>query len=885
MATASSADAAPGAAYTGLLAGLGAVVRHELRMLLFSPVTYLFQIGFLGLLSVCIFLVSDYYNENEASIASLLEYLPWLAVLLVPALAMRAWPQEQDDRSTELTLSLPIALPALVLGKFLAGWLLLCLTLLFTAALPATAYYLGEPDSGAMLAGYLGAVLMLGAYYALSLFGSALTRDPLAAFVVSLALLTALLAAGWDVSGRLLHDVLSAKVIGVLATFSPGRCLTDLSRGLVDARSVGPLAVLTVGGLVASGIVIASRGRRGGWRDRWRLVALLAATLVATILLIIGVARLPWSLDLTDEQEFTLDEGTRHILAALPGKVEVTLYWSAGQANVPNAIKAHARRIKDLLNVMGSKAGHGLTVRVVDPVPDTEAELEAWRAGMRRVPMSSGDVFYLGLTASEGARVGRVPYFDLRRASLLEYDLAVVFDGLTEARTPKIGVLTPLLPPAAAEAAEAPKGLSFLAELRRNYDVAVIPFFADEIPPGLDALVLIDATVLKRKTLFAIDQYLMRGGSLIVLVDPYIRVNPESNAVVPGPSPEVDDITDLLRTYGFGYEGRSVVGDATAAAEVRDADNNPLTYPYWLRLRTDNLSTSHPATAGLNELLLAEPGSFTIDTGGPVQPLIWSGAASGTIDRDGIEQGTPRERALAFKADGGRRVLAAVRRGRFDSAYTAPPEGAGPGFLTASQDPGLVFAVADVDWIFDAFALDSRSIGGDVVIRPLNDNLALLLNLVGYATGKEALISIRSRGRVDRAFTRVEALFREAEARLREEESALAGKVAEMEASLRRDAEAGATAQPALRSGANSTGMEERLVDLLAARRSLREIRARIRRDVDDLGQTVRLVNILSGPALVLLFWGGVAGLRRRGRKTEREYRRAVLPRGERLPG
>ena len=141
------------------LAGTGAVFRHELRLLLYQPLSYLFQLGFLAVLAASVFLIADFYATDEASIRPLLVFLPWVALILVPALAMRAWIEDHSDRSMELTLTLPVSVGAVVLGKFLAGYLVLIVTLLFTLPLVATVYYLGEPDSGVLFAGYLASAL------------------------------------------------------------------------------------------------------------------------------------------------------------------------------------------------------------------------------------------------------------------------------------------------------------------------------------------------------------------------------------------------------------------------------------------------------------------------------------------------------------------------------------------------------------------------------------------------------------------------------------------------------------------------------------------------------------------------------------------------------
>ena len=203
------------------LAGTRAVFRHELRLFLFSPLTYLFQCGFLAALSVCVFLIADFYSTDEASIRPMLTFLPWVALIMVPALAMRAWADEHGDRAIELVLTLPVSIGAVVLGKFLAGYLVLLVTLLFTLPLVATVYYLGSPDPGVLFAGYVASASILAVYYAISLFAGAFSREQVGAFVLSLTVLFILMILGWDVFERLLHDHLPAGLIDALALYSP----------------------------------------------------------------------------------------------------------------------------------------------------------------------------------------------------------------------------------------------------------------------------------------------------------------------------------------------------------------------------------------------------------------------------------------------------------------------------------------------------------------------------------------------------------------------------------------------------------------------------------------------------------------------------------------
>ena len=848
------------------LAGTRAVFRHELRLFLFSPLTYLFQCGFLAALSVCVFLIADFYSTDEASIRPMLTFLPWVALIMVPALAMRAWADEHGDRAIELVLTLPVSIGAVVLGKFLAGYLVLLVTLLFTLPLVATVYYLGGPDPGVLFAGYVASASILAVYYAISLFAGAFSREQVGAFVLSLTVLFILMILGWDVFERLLHDHLPAGLIDALALYSPNTWLVRLSRGLIDTAGVVYVVAVTSAALAGARMVIRARLVRAGsgiWAPGVWVRTLIGVALLAVLIPL--STRIPGGLDLTAEKEFTLHAGTLKVVSRVPRGTEVTLYWSAGESSVPTAIKSHARRIRDLLDTLAARADGRITVRMIDPAPDTDEELKAQAQGVRRIPMSSGDQFYLGAIFRHGDRVGSIPYFDIRRDRFLEYDIAVALNGLTRERTPRLGVISPLLPSEAALTER--EGLSFMAELKRAYDIAVIPYFKKDLPEGLDALLLIDTVVLRREMLYAIDQFVMRGGSLIVMLDPYLRFDRTSNAVNPEPSTEINDISDLLQKYGVRYVGDSVVGDAELASPVADQNQVRMSFPFWMRIGEKGISRSHPVSADLNEVFMVEPGELKLLDPTRAVPLISTTEHSGASPRANFSNELPRELAMDFKPDDRKRVIAAAIRGPFESAFAAPPEGVDDThYIRRSEAPSVVFAVADVDWLFDPFSLQKVDVGDRVVVRPLNDNLAFLLNMVGYAAGDGALIAIRSRGKLDRPFTRVAKLFRTAEQRFHREEQALTQRVSEIESRI--------TALPGVTKDTKFDQLPVEIKDelskfqteLLAARRKLRDIRQKIRSEVDLLGQELTIINLASGPLLTLVFAMVVRIQRGRGR-------------------
>ena len=841
-----------------------AVFRHESRLYLFSPLTYIFLAGFLAALAAGMFLVADFYATDEASIRAMLVFLPWVAMIMVPALAMRAWVDEHSDRGIELMLTLPHRLSAVVAGKFLAGYALLLISLAFTAPMVASVYYLGAPDAGVLAAGYLAAALLIGLYFAVSLLASALAREPVGAFVIALLLLFVMLLMGWNVFSRLLEGWVAAPVIAVLAVYSPKTWLDSISRGFVDFAGVAYFLLVILTALWGTTLVINAR-RRGTSSLACTLkgLAVTLALLAALAVVIPAMSRVPLAFDLTAEGEFTLHQGTLRVVERLPDGVHVTLYWSAGEASVPVAIKSHARRVGDMFAGLAEKSQGKLTFAAVDPQPDSDEELEALAGGLRRVPMSSGDSFFFGAVFHHGGRVGNIPYFDIRRDRLAEYDIAVALNGFGAAQIPKIGVVSPLLPSIAA--IENQEGLSFMAELKRAYDIAVIPHFREALPEGLDVVIVLDATILRREMLYAIDQFIMAGGNLILMIDPYVRFHRASNQVNPQPSKEINDISDLLLVYGIRYLGGDVVGDVTLAAPVADRRQVKMSFPFWMRLRQEQLSASHPVTAALNEVFFVEAGALSLEAGNRAQALVTTTEKSGSRQRQGFNEKTPRQLALDFKPDGRRRVIAAALRGPFESAFKKPPREIGETkHLRRSEDGPVIFAIADVDWLFDPFALQSMEVGGQLVVRPLNDNLALLLNLVEYASGDPALISIRSRGRLQRPFTRVVKLFQAAEERYREQEAGLARQIAEIEKRVQVLAgQEGIDNYDQLPAEVKS---EVRKVQqkLLPMRKKLRDIRHRIREEVDSLGRHLIVINLLAGPFFVLLFAAFVHLVRRK---------------------
>lgn len=833
-------------------AGTLAVLRHEWRALTANRLILVFQGTFLVALSALIFLVADFYSGDTASPALLATFLPWVALIFVPALAMSALSEESGDRELELLSTLPMRQSSIVTGKWLARCGLLTVTLALTFPFPLTIAYLGDPDWGRVAAVYFGGVLFLAALLAVALFSASMFRDQIGGFVSALAVLFILVALGWDAIARLLPEDHAVVLLGLFESVSPKYWFDRIASGRIELAALIYFMAVPVLALWGASMVLQLRcGASLATRQAAFAIGKILPVALACAFVIASADRHDLAFDATDEREYSLDDATKKVIDRVPTGTVIDLYWSAGAVNVPASIREHARRVTGLLEAMASRSEGRLQLHKHVPTPESDQEFTALRAGVALVPMSSGDSFMLGATVRSGERQSRIAYFDLSRERLLEYDIALMLASLGRTKTPRVGVLSPLVLP--RHARDGSGSLAVIEELKRAYDVAVIPLFEESLPEGIDALVVIDATLLKSKMLCAIDRHVMDGKGLVVLVDPHVRSLPSSNEVTPQPSEEINDISDLLLRYGLRYEFSDVVGDETLATPVADTGGRQFPYPFWLTAGAGQLASGESVTAGLRTLLFPEPGHWAL-TSQTAAPLVWTTATAGVLPRTGFAASTAEINAGRFEArpDGDPLVIAATARGNLQSAFDAGCSTDDGAAIGPSEPSARVFAVADVDWIFDNFAFQTD--GGPQRV-PLNDNATLFLNMVEAAAGDGSLIGVRSRAPTRRSFTRVADLVQAASQTSSARSKEIEARIAAVESTISKiPAAAGVETFDQL-SPEIKRQVETLRQDLLPLRRELRDLRKEIRQTAEDLGRRLTLANLAAGPLLVLCQW------------------------------
>lgn len=215
-----------------------AVVKRELFGYFRSPVAYVFIVIFLISTAGTTWYLGNFYTSDEASLESFFFFHPWLYLFLIPAVGMRLWAEDRRTGTVEILLTLPVSLPAAVLGKFLAAWLFVGLALLLTFPMVFTVYFLGSPDTGVIVTAYLGSFLMAGAYLAVSCFTSSLTRNQVISFILSFMVCLVLVLLGWGVMTRTLVQIFPVWLADLIAQFSFQTHFEALRHGLVDLRDV-----------------------------------------------------------------------------------------------------------------------------------------------------------------------------------------------------------------------------------------------------------------------------------------------------------------------------------------------------------------------------------------------------------------------------------------------------------------------------------------------------------------------------------------------------------------------------------------------------------------------------------------------------------------------
>ena len=642
---------------------------------------------------------------------------------------------------------------------------------------------------------------------------------------------------------------------------------------------------------------------RGFFTSR-RATAVVALVCIALMLVSVNILAthfFTWRLDLTRERLYTLSQGTLRTLAKIDEPLTLRFYYSTRLSDEVPSYGVYAQRVRELLDQYVAAAHGKLRLEVYNPQPFSDAEDRAVAFGLQGVPLdAAGEQVYFGLAATNSTDDQQViAFFQPERERFLEYDLTKLVHSLAFPKKTVVGLISSL--PLEGDMMAMMRGrpaepMAVMEQLNQLDTVKPLGTNIDAIPPDIDVLMLVHPQNLSEKTLYAIDQFVLRGGKALVFVDPLseLQASHPSQLNPPG-SPSASNLERLFKSWGFEVPSKVVAGDRRDAQRVgvpSPRGTRPVDYVAWLNLKADNLNREDMITADLSHINMASSGIVEplADGKTTVEPLITTSLDSTKIPAEKLT-GLPDVAGLLaeFKPDNKRYILAAHVTGTAESAFPdgppklsepakpeakegeadqppKPPEGE---FLKQSLRPINMIVVADSDMLDDKFWLQKQEFFGQRVLVPTANNGDFVANAIEVLAGGDDLVGLRTRGTSARPFDVVDRIQAKAQARYSAEEHELQAKLKDTQTKLEgltgKDQGNAATTLTAEQTKA----IEEFRADIVQTRRHLRDVQAALRSDIQRLKAGLEFLNIALIPIIVaaVAIVLGALRLRRRSRR------------------
>ena len=687
---------------------ISTIARRELRALFDQPTAYILLVAFTAVNGFLFFRQVEV--SGAGSLRPMLDLLPWLLLILVPAVTMRALAEDVRSGTLEVVLAQPITELELLLGKYVGQVVFLLIALAITVTLPLGLAFGAQLSWGVLVAQYVGAALLIGALTAVGVWASSVTRNQITAFILGVVVTFVLVLVGLDslIVGLPPRLGAIAAALGVLSHF------TGIARGVIDLRDAIYFLTLAALFLVLAYFALLSRKLtpRGEPAQRLRLGTALLAVAIVVVNLFGG--NIGGRIDLTPGHAYTLSRATRQLLRGLPDLVTIKLFASSA---LPPEIAFLKRDVDDLLRDYRAAGRGKVKLVALDPSADSAALREARTIGIPPVQFNvlgqselQVKEGYLGIAVRYADGVKTIPF--VQQSGDLEYRLTSDIRALTHPAQTAVA-FGELMDPVAARGHRSFEALR--EQLGRGYAVREFALADSTIPADVRVIAIAGAPdSLKQPELARMRAFLARGGSLLLMAGG-MQLSPQGPFAFSRPV----GWNELLKPYHVAIASDMVYDLASNERVGIPAQFGQvlISYPFWIRALSTRAS---PVNTDLNGVLL--PWASQIDTThavpGSVTPLLVTSRAGG------VQQPT------AFITPGGQfsrdslksRVVALLVNPRVkDTAGGAPR--------------GRLVLVGSSDFASDRYAQNSP------------ENLVFAQNAVDWLAQDEALIAIRSKNR------------------------------------------------------------------------------------------------------------------------------------------
>ena len=644
--------------------------------------------------------------------------------------------------------------------------------------------------------------------------------------------------------------------------------------------------------------------------------SLSTTSLVLLVLAFIGAVIISnqvfkgWRIDLTENNLYTLSDGTKRILEKIEEPINLYFYFSdKATENVPS-LRSYANRVRELLEEMEAEADGQVRLAVIDPLPFSEEEDRAAQFRLQGVQIAaSPDSIYMGLAGTNSVGDEEIiPFFQPDKEEFLEYDIAKLLSTLSQPERQAVGLISGVRMSGDfnPQTQQMQSPWVIFQQAQQLFDLRDLGTDVDEIDDEIGLLWIVQPKNLPDSTLYAIDQFILGGGKALIFVDPLAEADP--SAIPQGmpagmpPQGQPSDLATLFDAWGLTYTPSDVVADAGLALQISSGmSGRPVRHLGLLGIGRAQLNSSEVITGDLESVNVGMPGHIGLKQESKLsfEPLISSSQNAAVMPSSRFSF-LPDPAALQrdFSPTGEQYVVAARLNGTFPTAFPdGPPEEASgndaskdavdagvdannekeeavddaPGDADAAGDgndgtedapshnkeataAANVIVVADVDILSDRMWVQIQNFFGQQIANAFADNGTFVINALDNLSGSNDLIDVRSRASYARPFTRVDELRVQAEAQFQETEQRLQQ---ELEDTERRLSE--------LQSSREDTGdilmTEEqqaeidRFIDRRAEiRQELRAVQRGLDRDIERLGTILRSINIGLVPLLLTAF-------------------------------
>jgi ABC-type uncharacterized transport system involved in gliding motility auxiliary subunit len=624
------------------------------------------------------------------------------------------------------------------------------------------------------------------------------------------------------------------------------------------------------------------------------VVGVVALLIILIALNVLGnFIKFRW--DLTENHLYTLSQGSQRIVQKLDTPVEIRFYYSKDNASTPVYLRTYAQEVEDLLAEFQQTSHGKIKIVKLDPKPDSDAEDSARLDGVEGQTVNLSDKVYLGLAVSCLDARTAIPFLSPGRESLLEYDISRAISSVANPKKAVIGVMSalPVLgrnsPMMMMQRQQGSAPWVFAQELKENYTVREVPLTADKIDEDISVLLLCYPKGITDSAQYAIDQFLLRGGKVVALLDPFSFVDFQMSgqAGMMGGEGFSASLDKLLKAWGINFTSNQVVADPAFATKIQRESNVVQSDPSVLSLTADAINRNDPLGAASNDVLFPFAGAFlgTPAAGLKEEVLISSSEQSSLIDAMTVQMGSDAVRK-ALKPAHTRYPLAVRLTGKFKTAFpngkpaASPAESPNPSAtptptpsasstsvpLKEATNEGVVVLIGDADFAFDTIAGSEQQVLNQTVFSPTNGNLNFIESSVEMLAGDSNLMSIRSRASANRPFLVVNQMEAAAEQRYQSKIDELENSIAQTKQKLAALQSTNPSDQKTVLSPQQQAEIKKFRENEAKSDKELKQVRKDLRQEIDSLQNTLKWINIAVVPLLITLAGLGFAIFKRQSR-------------------